>query len=89
VSSVFGLMPRWRRDGAELFYVERNQLIALPVTRRGTALEFGVPRRLFTFPQGWEGVFEPAPDGQRFLITRVVTDASPITVISNWKPPVR
>ena len=89
VSSAGGGLPRWRRDGAELFYAERDQLIALPVTRRGTSLEFGAPRRLFTFPQGWEGVFEPALDGQRFLITKVVTDASPITVISNWKPPVR
>jgi hypothetical protein len=34
-------------------------------------------------------VFEPSPDGQRFLITQKVTEASPITVILNWKPPAR
>ena len=63
--------------------------MAIPVARRGTALEFGAPRRLFSFPEGWSGNFEPAPDGQRFLISRITTAASPITVISNWKPPVR
>jgi serine/threonine protein kinase/Tol biopolymer transport system component len=89
VSSVHGWMPRWRRDGGELFYIEEDRLVALPVIRIGTILELGPPRTLFRFPRGWGGIFEPSPDGQRFLITRTVTDASPITVIQNWKPPAR
>jgi hypothetical protein len=88
VSGVAGsYTPRWRRDGGELFYVEGGRLVAIPVTRPGVALEFGSPQTLFTFPRGWQGTFEPSPDGQRFLIARTVAEASPITVILNWKPP--
>jgi serine/threonine protein kinase len=87
VSSAQGWLPRWGRDGSELFYAEQDRLVAVPVSRRGGVLEFGAPRTLFTFPLGWTGGFDPSPDGQRFLITRKVTEASPITVILNWKPP--
>jgi hypothetical protein len=80
-------LPRWGRDGSELFYAEQDRLVAVPVSRRGGVLQFGAPRTLFTFPLGWTGGFDPSPDGQRFLITRKVTEASPITVILNWKPP--
>jgi serine/threonine protein kinase/Tol biopolymer transport system component len=89
VSSASGLTPRWRRDGSELFFVERDRLVAIPVTWRGGTLEFGSPRTLFTFPRGWQGSFELSPDGQRFLIPRTVTEASPITVILNWRPPAQ
>ena len=84
-----GVIPRWRRDGRELFYVDgAGQLVAVPVVRRGASLDLGIPRVLFKLPEG-SGDFEPAPDGQRFLTTRSVADASPITVILNWKPPAR
>jgi hypothetical protein len=33
--------------------------------------------------------YEPSLDGQRFLVTAMVSEASPITVILNWKPPAR
>ena len=86
VSTAGGIWPIWRRDGGELFYVESDRLMAVPVMRGGTSLELGTPRMLFRFPQGWGGFYQAAPDGQRFLITRTVTDTSPITVILNWKP---
>jgi serine/threonine protein kinase/Tol biopolymer transport system component len=89
VSPGVGAQPRWRRDGRELFYVEGNQVMAVPVIDSGRSLEFGTPRALFRLPEGWDGSFEPAPDGQRFLITKAVADASPISVILNWKPPAR
>jgi serine/threonine protein kinase/Tol biopolymer transport system component len=88
VSPGGGVIPRWRRDGQELYYVDDNaQFVAIPVVRRGASIDFGAPRTLFPVPPGWGGTFEPAPDGQRFLITRSVSDASPITVILNWKRP--
>ena len=90
VSSGIGIVPRWRRDGQELFYVdERGQLVAVPVVRGGASLDFGTPRVLFKLPDGSDGTFEPAPDGQRFLVTKAVADASPITVILNWRPAAR
>jgi hypothetical protein len=45
------------------------------------------PRALFTLST--TSSYEPSPEGQRFLVTAVVSDASPITVILNWKPPSR
>ena len=89
VSVGVGVLPRWRRDGRELFYVEENRVIAVPVLPSDAALEFGTPRTLFALPERWDGSFEPAPDGQRFLIAKTVGDASPISVILNWKPPAR
>ncbi len=90
VSSGFGIVPRWGRDGRELFYVDgAGQLVAVPVVRRGASLDFGTARVLFKLPEGSGGVFEPSPDGRRFLTMRSVSDASPITVILNWKPPAR
>ena len=90
VSSGLGITPRWSRDGQELFYVgDGGQLVAVPVVRLGASLDFGTPRVLFKLPDGSGGNFEPAPGGQRFLVTKAVADASPISVILNWKPPWR
>ena len=88
VSVGGGTLPRWRRDGRELFYVAPDRkLMAVSVTPRLAALETGAPRALFTLST--TSSYEPSPDGQRFLVTAVVSEPSPITVIMNWKPPVR
>lgn len=61
--------------------------MAVSVSRNGSRLETGPPRALFTLSTTTR--YEPSPDGQRFLVTAVVSDASPITVILNWKPAAR
>ena len=87
VSVGGGTLPRWRRDGGELFYLAPDKrLMAVSVTKSGSGLETGPPRALFTLST--TSSYEPSPDGQRFLVTAVVSAASPITVILNWKPPV-
>jgi len=53
-------------------------LKAIRVSRRA-------PRALFTLSTTTR--YEPSPDGQRFLVTAVMSDASPISIILNWKPP--
>ena len=86
VSVGGGTMPRWRRDGGELFYLAPDRrLMAVSVAQSGSRLETGPPRALFTLST--TSSYEPSPDGQRFLVTAVVSEASPITVILNWKPP--
>jgi eukaryotic-like serine/threonine-protein kinase len=83
-----GTRARWRRDGQELFYVAPdNRLMSVPITQSGTSVQGGPPRALFTLATALD--YEVAPDGQRFLTTAVVSEASPITVILNWKPPAR
>jgi Tol biopolymer transport system component len=88
VSAGGGTMPRWRRDGRELFYVAPDsRLMAVSITPRESALGAAAPSALFTLPKAVG--YEPSLDGQRFLVNAVVSDASPITIILNWKPPGR
>ena len=69
-------MPRWGRDGGELFYLASNQFItALPVKNKAS-LELGPAVQLFRtrlVVQGSEATglpttYDVAPDGQRFLL---------------------
>jgi hypothetical protein len=61
--------------------------MAVPVVPGAAGPEAGTPSALFTLPP--TSGYEPSPDGQRFLVTSVVSEASPITIILNWKPPDR
>jgi Tol biopolymer transport system component len=48
ISAAGGVQPRWRRDGKELYYVASDGgMMAAPIAINGTALEPGVPVRLF------------------------------------------
>jgi hypothetical protein len=73
VSTAGGGAPRWRADGREIYYVEsddregRRSLLAVAFAAAGGAagVELGRPAKLF---DGASYDYEPAPDGQRFLI---------------------
>jgi hypothetical protein len=81
-------LPRWRRDGGELYYLAPDKrLMAVSVAQSGARLETGSPRALFTLST--TTAYEPSPDGRRFLVTALVSQTSPISVILNWKPPER
>jgi serine/threonine protein kinase len=89
VSVGGGLHPRWRSDGRELFYLapDRRVMVVAISEQAAARLESTTPRALFTLPT--LSRYEPSADGQRFLTTTVVKEASPISVILNWKPPVQ
>ena len=80
--------PVWRRDGRELYYIDSSgTLIAMPVSARGSTLSTGAPSRLFPVSSFGAGTsqYEPAPDGSRFLVRRVIEPPSqPITVLLGW-----
>ncbi len=89
VSKGGGVMPRWRRDGKELFYISPDsQMVAVDVTTN-PVFRSGNPHPLFqtdivdtrirTGPISWD----IAPDGRFLIITETSTDAS-ITVVLNW-----
>jgi len=92
VSRGGGVMPRWRRDGKELFYISPDsEMMAVQV---GTVPVFhaGNPQALFqtdivdtgirTGPQSWD----TAPDGKRFLIVTANSgDTSSLNVVLNWR----
>jgi dipeptidyl aminopeptidase/acylaminoacyl peptidase len=82
-------MPRWRRDGRELFYLSQEfTIVSVPVEPPRTPGE--LPGRTLLraselTPTGINGqVYDAAPDGQRFLLKREVR-SSPIHVVLNWE----
>jgi Tol biopolymer transport system component len=97
VSTNGGSMPRWRRDGRELYY--RAVDGALMVVSFGTRAGAGgapsmddraAPRPLFKgIPSSGNSpvfTYAVADDGQRFLVgASRKTDQPPITVIVNWQ----
>jgi len=83
VSATGGRMPRWRRDGKELFYVAPNgDLMATPI-RPGTRPEPGNPSVLFRL-EGDVRDYDVDAAGQRFLVDLAPTERAPIGVIVNW-----
>jgi Tol biopolymer transport system component/predicted Ser/Thr protein kinase len=90
VSVNGGTQPRWRADGKELYYVEGERLMAVPVSL-GPALTVGSPKELFSSPGlVWQGdnylTYDVTPDGQRFVLAERVEGESrrEIQVVQNW-----
>ena len=92
------MYPRWGLGGKEIDYLAPDgTLMAAPITVNGATFEPGTPVALF-HPRIYGGGTDPllgpqydvARDG-RFLINTVVENAasSPITLLQNWKPPVK
>jgi eukaryotic-like serine/threonine-protein kinase len=94
LSTAGGIMPVWRHDGKELYYVNpAGAMMAVPITITGAALDPGAPLMLFP-TRIWNGgedtglgrQYDVAPDG-RFLINTQINDtAAPITLLMNWHP---
>src|SRR6185295_11707544 len=72
VSSGGGLMPRWRRDGKELFYFSyggNRRAMAVEI-KEGAKLETGLPKALFETGIGvslTNYAYAVTGDGQKFL----------------------
>ena len=94
VSTAGGIMPAWRPDGKELYYLNpTGAMMAAPITVSGAAVVPGAPTMLFPTRIYGGGVdnqqaqqYDVARDG-RFLINTVLDGApAPITLLQNWKP---
>jgi Tol biopolymer transport system component len=89
VSSGGGGAPVWRSDGKELYYVTPDdRLVAVPI-RIGAHLETGLAQPLFELrTRSWFGhaQYDVTPDGQRFVLNRLVSDKNndPLTVVVDW-----
>ncbi len=90
VSTSGGLLPRWRRDGTELFYIgPDNKLMVAAVNGRGSGFQVGAVRPLFEARgrTGLRSQYDVSADGQRFLFN-VIADQQqstpPITLVVNW-----
>ena len=93
VSRDGGAIPRWRRDGREIFFLSTDperHLMAVAVRRgKGGEIELGTPTALFRVPASTLGPgsagYEPGPDGQRFLVPVEKVDSTRLQVVVNWQ----
>ncbi len=90
VSTRGGFAPRWRRDGKELFFVQADTLVAVPVSA-SPELNFGEPEELFQSPglsYRNDNVipYDVFPDGERFVHLEPVDDTvrHSIRIVQNW-----
>jgi len=87
VSANGGMLPRWSRDGKEVYYMDATQsLSAVSIKEAGGALQFGAIQTLVT---GWTVVGQPfydvSPDGKKILLDRIAQQVSQsVTVVSNF-----
>jgi dipeptidyl aminopeptidase/acylaminoacyl peptidase len=89
ISTAGGELPRWRRDGKELFYHFGNTFYAVDVKTDGASFEVGIPKPLFDAAAvaGFGGWFVVSSDGQRFLVLSPVekSGSAPLEVVVNWR----
>jgi hypothetical protein len=91
ISSDGGSWPRWRGNGAELFYMADGLLMSVPVTT-GDTFTMGMPAPLFRVsfrgggPIGLVDPLEVSLDGQKFLLLALPNDDDrfSMSVIVNW-----
>jgi eukaryotic-like serine/threonine-protein kinase len=89
VSQNGGTEPRWRRDGAELFYFGAdNRLQAAQVKILGGDFAVGQTQSLFTLGRRGNDTwrYDVMPDGQHFVVNTATPEIQqqPITLITNW-----
>jgi Tol biopolymer transport system component/DNA-binding winged helix-turn-helix (wHTH) protein len=87
ISSGYGVDPRWRNDGRELYYRARDgQLMAVEIATN-PQFRSGKPQAL-GFAAGTSSSFgwDSTADGRRFLVAAPKTNGpEPYTVILNWQ----
>jgi hypothetical protein len=100
LSTNGGTQVRWRRDERELFYVAADMQmmsVAIHLDAEHGVVEAEPPKPLFAARSGGSSGFSRqqyavSPDGDRFLIGALVSNAAPsppITLILNWRPAER
>jgi serine/threonine protein kinase/Tol biopolymer transport system component len=88
VSPGGGCVPRWRRDGKELFYLSsENKLMAAEVKTNGSGLEVGDVRVLFEMLSNtnFGGGYDVTGDGKKFAIAyETGQPGALLTLVQNW-----
>ncbi len=94
VTQSGGMMPRWRRDGRELFYMSATAMLsAVPVEFDGNRVVFGKTEELFRAPisrdvlsgSGVGFLYAVNGDGN-FVVSTDRRPLVPVTVVLNWNP---
>jgi serine/threonine protein kinase/Tol biopolymer transport system component len=86
VSPRGGAEPRWAPGGGELYYLESNRMMAVPV-KKGPAFDFGPPKMLFesAYMAPGSSAYDVGPDGRFIVIDSAASvGRTPIDVVLNW-----
>ncbi len=88
-----GSEPRWRADGAELFYLARDSRLMVVEVRPGSGLDPGTPRPLFRLTAAavtapYLATYDVDQKGQRMLVRVPLEDLRtfPLRMFVNWSP---
>jgi WD40 repeat protein len=90
VSTTGGVQPRWRGDGGELFFLDREGNLNGVEMPGGNPRDARPPATLFRTDLDVSPIndqFAVSGDGKRFLIRRAVggSSQSPVNVVLNWR----
>jgi hypothetical protein len=85
ISLAGGRLPRWKRDGRELYYVAPGDLLMSASVAPGETWSATAPAVLFRADSEIEN-YDVGPDGSRFLVCTPVEKVreSPLRVVLNW-----
>ena len=93
VSTNGGVLPRWRRDGKELYFCQQgsSRVFVASVDGRGPSFQVGEVRPLFSLfnlsPSIAPSLYAVTGDGQKFVFITVGEASSgsvPLTLVENW-----
>lgn len=90
ISVAGGTQPRWRGDGAELFYMASDRKLMSVAIRSSTGFEHSAPTPLFDIQVNETSAnsfdYLVTGDGQRFLVRTPAKSAkaNPVMVMTNW-----
>ena len=87
VSSGGGSLPRWSRDGRELFYLTGSSIVSVPIRPGGS---LGAAQKILDLPDVFVNQrfqsYDVSPDGKRFLMHLREPGSVPrqLNIILNW-----
>jgi hypothetical protein len=88
ISPSGGSEPRWRADGAELFYVGPDRKLMALAISTGATFSSGQPAVVvdarISDSAWWD--YAVTPDGQQFIIKQTTNEgrSSPLNVVLDW-----
>jgi serine/threonine protein kinase len=90
ISTGGGALPRWRRDGRELFYISTdNKIMTAEITEQESSLLIGKVQSLFRVnpvPFAGGSNYDVTGDGKKFVVASLAASqvSEPLTLIVNW-----
>jgi hypothetical protein len=86
ISTDGGAAPRWRGDGREIYYLVRGIKLMVVAASNRNGFTPGPPVALFENPGMYQGGYDAAGDGQRFVVRDRLPQKEPLAIhiVHNW-----